>query len=299
MSKTGQRQRRYEPGASPTEIALAASCSRPLVYRLMSRGLSREQIIERFANRSSRRNNEPGARAPARPSARPARKGKGKGKVNVKAFQSSSPSSSSSSSPGSNGHGHSIPPPFIESQAAKEAALAGLRTLELEQKRGVLAPAGPLQAWVLESVSYLRNHTWGLPAALREHEHSAAADLVERVLHRTFREWERYSRSRAQHHGLRLPPPLPPPPLREQLTYFERYVRDAMDGTVEIVSNAEQIGSVAWRRLHPSVTTQQAFELAGKKREWDAAMCGLLKSRATWDLPEETAPPESIEVEEL
>ena len=191
-------------------------------------------------------------------------------------------------------------PAYTTSLAKKEASIAGIRELELEQKRGALAPVGPLQAWVLESVSYLRNHTWELPAALREREHSAAADLVERVLRRTFREWERYSRARAQHYGLRLPPPLPPPPPREQLAYYQRYVAGALDGRVESVPNAQQIGTVEWRRLHPSITTQQAFELIAKKKAWDASMCGLLKSRATWDLPEESATPkESIEVEEL
>jgi len=54
-------------------------------------------------------------------------------------------------------------PAYTTSLAKKEASIAGIRELELQTKRGALAPVGPLQAWVLESVSYLRNHTWNCP----------------------------------------------------------------------------------------------------------------------------------------
>jgi hypothetical protein len=299
MSKRGQRQQLYEAGTSPSEIASAAGCSRPIVYRLLSRGLDRDAIVARFANRTMRKTNQPGARAPVRPPARPARKGKGK--VNVKASPSSSPSSSSSPSPGSNGHGHSIPPPFVESQAAKEEALAGLRRLELRTKQGELADVRMIQSWTIEAIAFERGHTFALPTLLREHGHAAAGDLAERLLLHIFHDSDAYMRRRAKSYGIALPPPIPPPPAPDQLPAYIQYMKAAIDGRTAEVPFEQRILSFEWRQAHPSVTIQQEFEIREKKRRWDAAMAELLNARSTWDLPPESnaTPKESLEVEEL
>jgi hypothetical protein len=117
----------YEPGHSPTEIASAAMCSRPIVYRLLARGLDRDAIVARFAHRTTRKTNQPGARAPARPPAQAPRTAK-------TATPTATPE------PGTNTGGANGSESFADAQRRKESALADERQLRVGERRGALVP---------------------------------------------------------------------------------------------------------------------------------------------------------------
>jgi hypothetical protein len=117
----------YEPGHSPTEIASAAGCSRPIVYRLLARGLTRDQIVERFASRTMRQTNEPGSRQPARAP----RNGK-----TATATATATPTPE----PGTNTGGANGSESFADAQRRKESALADERQLRVGERRGALVP---------------------------------------------------------------------------------------------------------------------------------------------------------------
>jgi hypothetical protein len=51
MKRKKKAKPAYAPGESPTEVARAAQCSRPLAHRLLKRGLSKAEIVARMAQR--------------------------------------------------------------------------------------------------------------------------------------------------------------------------------------------------------------------------------------------------------
>src|ERR1035438_1315436 len=99
-SKSSRKGRRakYAAGESPTEVAKLAGCSRPLAYRLLRRGMTVAQIVERCRARKDQEATRAGGRA---------------GKSNR------------------DGNGF---PPYSVSQAAKEYHLAELRALEVRSE---------------------------------------------------------------------------------------------------------------------------------------------------------------------
>jgi hypothetical protein len=203
------------------------------------------------------------------------------------------------------GNGHAADnsgiPAYTVSQAKKEAMLASLRELEVESKRGELAPVAKMQGWVVESIAFERKHTWTLPTLLRERGHATAGDLAERLVRRIFGDSDAFMRRRASHYGLRLPPPLPPPPPAERLPSYLQYARDSISGETGVIPPGERLGSAEWRLAHPSIGIQEEFAIMAKKRAWDKAMGELLNTRSTWDLPPEhpATPASELEAEHL
>jgi hypothetical protein len=192
-------------------------------------------------------------------------------------------------------------PAYTTSLAKKEASIAGIRELELQTKRGELADVRNIGAWVRESITFNRDHIWAIPTVLRSHGHDKAADLVERALHRAFKDTEDHTRRRAQFYKILLPRPLPPPPAPDQLPGYVQYVRDAIDGRTEQVPFAERILSVEWRQAHPSIDVQGEFKIMAIKKQWDRDMGALLNRRGEWDLPPEhpATPAPELEDEQL
>jgi hypothetical protein len=182
----------------------------------------------------------------------------------------------------------SSPVPFTVSQAKKEESLAALRAIEVEERRGELAPVAKVQGWVVEAVGFERKHTWTLPILLREHGHAVAGDLAERLLLHIFHDSDAYMRRRAKSYGIALPPPLPPPPPAERLPSYLQYARDSISGETGVIPPGERLGSAEWRLAHPSIGIQEEFAIMAKKRAWDTDMAALLNRRKTWDLPPES-----------
>jgi hypothetical protein len=122
--------RKKSPKHSPAAVAEAAGCSPSLAHRLLTRGMTREQIV---------------ARCEQRRKAEAARR-----KVN--------------------GHAANVTtiPPFAISQAKKEFALAELRGLEVEIKRGTLVRLEPLRSVCFAAAQYLSVRFSSLPDELRQ-----------------------------------------------------------------------------------------------------------------------------------
>ena len=94
---------------------------------------------------------------------------------------------------------------------------------------------------------------------------------------------------------IHLPPEPPPAPMPPQLPYYQRYERGSTTGEVENTTRVEQIGTVEWMMLHPSIDLQASFKISAKKKQWDAEMAALLNRRGEWDLPPEPQPLKPLE----
>jgi hypothetical protein len=103
--------------ASPTEVAQAAGCSRQLAHRLLARGMSREQIIERIAE-DRRRNAE------------------------LLGF----PTTPVETTNGHTANGKLLT--FAVAQAQKENWLCELRRLEVMRQRGELIPTSYVRLFI-------------------------------------------------------------------------------------------------------------------------------------------------------
>ena len=194
-----------------------------------------------------------------------------------------------------NGNGsHGKIPPYVESQTRKEFFLAGLREVELQQRRGDLAPVHLLERYFVDIITHIKGSVLAWPAQMGQLFGRKVESWLEREVYRAFEEVGRYLRQRALDLGLPDPGPLPSPAPRTP-AYYEVYGRD---GEVEVVGKEFQIGTPEWHQRHPGVTIQRAFELKAAKRRWDHAMCELLRQRSTWDLDyhAEQAAPEGPEV---
>ena len=170
-------------------------------------------------------------------------------------------------------------PAYTTSLAKKEASIAGIRALELEMKRGELAPVRKIQSWVAEAIAFERTHTWAMCSVLEERGHGAAAKLAQRLLVKVFHDADDHMRRRASHYGIALPPPIPPPPAPSELPAYIRYMKDTIDGRTEEIPFEARILSAEWRQLHPSVDVQGEFKIMQLKRQWDADMAALLNRR--------------------
>jgi hypothetical protein len=261
------------PKTTATAIAARAGCSRPLVARLLARGFNEQQIIERVRERKARE----AARATATSNSR------------------------------TEGHVNGLPtlpvgvPPFSESEARKEHALAELRVLEVARQKGELFPLQPLMAVTVGILRFQRDLLWLLPTEM-SHElanrtESEIASILHRHLEHMFHAVEAFAEGECRKYAITLPA-APPVPTRSSLAYYERYRADSRSGEIEVIPVNERIDSEEWRRAHPSVTFEQGFVILRKKREWDKAMSELLAKRSEWDLPGELPdepPPEPTE----
>ena len=129
---SAMKQKPKTPKVSPTQVAAIAGCSRPLADRLLRRGLSAAEIVER---------------------------------IQLKKRQKAALASANGQT---NGHAAAIPP-FAISQAKKEAALAGLRSVELAEKTGELMPVKQAQQWITHLVVPLVQGFRALPAEMRDY----------------------------------------------------------------------------------------------------------------------------------
>jgi AraC-like DNA-binding protein len=117
----------YPPGASPSEIARLAGCSRALAHRLIARGMSPEQIVERCRLRREREAARAAERERNIPSGVTDRNGAGNGAEN-----------------------------FTQAQTRKEIALASKHETQLGQLRADLAPVRELNAWYAAQIIHSR-----------------------------------------------------------------------------------------------------------------------------------------------
>jgi hypothetical protein len=258
---------------SVTAIATRAKCSRTLVLRLLRRGLTAVQIVQRAEERR------------ARTEARSATgNGQSNGRVNGHATMMDFPA---------------VPvptiPPFAESEKRKEFYLSEIRELQAAKLRGQALPVEPLRSVIFAATHYLTNRLRDLPDELTDDLGPDLTKLLRARIHALVGEAHRVMVWEAARHGIP-PPPDQPPAVRSRLASYERFIRDSRSGETEVIPVNERIDSLEWQRLHPSVTFQQGFEILRKKREWDEAMLELLRRRSEWDLPSELPdepPPEA------
>ena len=196
-------------------------------------------------------------------------------------------------------NGHAVPS-YAESQAIKEYHLSELRGIEVEIKRRQLFPIEPLRAILFAGAHYLQNRLGSLPGELSGQLGPELTKLLHFHIAAAFNEARRVVCWESVRHGISPPPDPPPAPLRKRLAYYEQFIRNSRAGEIESVDAAQQIGSVEWLRLHPSVSFQESFKYSALKKEWDARMSQLLAERSSWDLPPELPeepPPEPPEEE--
>jgi hypothetical protein len=254
---------------SPTEVAKAAGCSKGLASRLLTRGMTPEQIILRMEERRAREL---------------ARLADAESAVNGR----------------TNGAAMDFPtiplpeeprfPPFAESEKRKEFYLSKIRELQAQKLHGQLFPLEPLRSVVFTSTHFLSNRLRDLPDELADQLGAENAKLLRIRIHAIFDEARRVLAWECQRHGLPVPPD-PPPPIRRRLAYYERFIRDSRAGEIETIPINERIDSPEWTRLHPSVTFEQGFEILRKKRQWDQDYLDLMRRRSEWDLPSELPDP--------
>ncbi len=249
-----------------TAIAKKAGCSRQLASRLLARGFDERQIVERVEERKRRE----AARTSARNKA-------------ATAVTSAPPSHS--------GPVNGFPyPPFAESEAKKEAALAELRSIEVARQKGELLPLAPILAVTTSVVKFEHDLLWLLPneaaQELAGRSEQEIASILHRHVERIFAAVAAFGEGECRKFNIVLPP-APPTPTRSQLASYERFVKDSRVGEIEVTPLSERIDSKEWTEAHPSVTFEMGFAILRKKREWDRAMAELLNRRSEWDLPPE------------
>jgi hypothetical protein len=233
-------------------VAKAAGCSKALASRLLSRGLTRAEIVARCELRRE---------------------------------------SEAARSPGSkvNGHAGNVTtiPPYAVSQALKEHHLAALRGLEVRRKRGELLPVEPWRSVVGGAMDILRVRFQALPDELITEIGRENTEMLRRKIAHIFAEARRHIVNTYAKYGVALPPKEPPRPL-ELLADYQQYT---VDGEVVNVPRSAQINSYEWAQLHPSrkdwfalVQKKRQWDadmaaLIARRSEWDIP-------------PEVPAPPE-------
>ena len=247
--------------AGPSEVARDAKCSKSQAHKLLGRGLSKAEIIERTEERRQRE------------AERAARNG---GYVN--------------------GHDPTelptVPiPPFAESEAKKEHHLASIRELQAAKLRGTVLPMEPWRSVIFASTRFLSNRLRDLPDELTDELGPALTKLLRIRIDAIFAESRRVMTWECQRCGVPPPPVDAPEPVRRRLAYYERFLRDSRDGEIEVIPVSERIDSKEWRDAHPSISFERAFGILAAKRRWDEDMLALLRRRAEWDLPNEIPEP--------
>jgi hypothetical protein len=261
--------------AKPTHAELAAQlgCSRSLITKLYGRGYSTREIITRVNAQRE--------------------------KAEARAAQANRPSTERVNGHAANGHDPAefptVPvPPFAESERRKEFFLSEIRRAEAAKLHSQLFPIEPLRSILFAATHYLKTRLRDLPGELADELGPELTKTLRAKIHAVCDEAARVLNLECEHYGVEPPPPAPAPEVRERLSYYERFVKNSRTGEIETIPLDERIDSAEWRRLHPSVTFEQGFEILRKKREWDLRMSQLLVERSSWDLPNELGdePPE-------
>jgi hypothetical protein len=152
------KRAKYPPGQSPTEIGRAAGCSHVLAHRLLRRGMSPAEIVERCR---LRREQEAARRAAG------GGNGGGNGRAPV----------NGASTRGANGSES-----FVDAQRRKESALADERELRVAERRGALIPIAAVNAWYAAQIVKARDLLLRLPAELRDQFDVLSGPECERLL---------------------------------------------------------------------------------------------------------------------
>jgi hypothetical protein len=144
--------------SGPAEVARAAGCSKQLASRLLKRGMTEAEIIERISENKAR---EAGLlQLPSTP-------------VRV------------------NGHAAEIPT-FSESQRRKEAALATIREHEAGLKIGTLVEAEETRQWLAHIFVPLVNGMRAIPSEMRDMLPPGTAELLSRRIEGCIQSADRY-----------------------------------------------------------------------------------------------------------
>lgn len=247
--------------AGPSEVARAAGCAKSQAHKLLQRGLSKAEIIAHTEERKAREE----ARAT---------------RLNGHA----------------NGHDPlecpTVPvPPFSVSEARKEHFLSEIREMQAAKLRGQVLPLEPWRSAIFAATHFLGIRLRDLPDELRDELGPALTKLLRIRLYAIFDESRRVLAWECERHGVPPPPPAPPEPVRSRLAYYERFLAGSRTGEIEPIPLSERIESEEWLAAHPSVSFEERFGILRKKTAWDEDMLALLRRRAEWDLPAETAEP--------
>jgi hypothetical protein len=150
------RKKPKPPRISPTQVANVAGCSRALADRLLRRGMTPAEIVERIAAKKRQKTALVDAQT--------------------------------------NGHAAAIPP-FAVSQAKKEAALADLRAIEVGERTGALVAAEQTRQWIAHLYTPLIQGFRALPAELRDSLPPGTAELLDRRIEGIIRAADLYLES--------------------------------------------------------------------------------------------------------
>jgi hypothetical protein len=257
---------------SPTEVGKIAGCSKGLASRLLTRGMTPEQIILRMEERRAR---ELARLADAETASAV------NGRTNGAAMEFPT-----------------IPlpeeprfPPFAESEKRKEFYLSKIRELQAQKLHGQLFPVEPLRSVVFTSTHFLGNRLRDLSGEMRDELGAELAGKLHARIVALLNEARRVLDWEGQRHGFPPLPPDPPPEVRKRLGQYEQFLRGSTTGETERISAAKEIGTPEWMAQHPSVSFQESFKYSKLKREWDERMLQLLTERSSWDLPSELPDP--------
>lgn len=258
---------------SAAEVGRRAGCSKQLASRLLKRGFSPDEIVQR-----------------------------------IKSNKEAAVAKSSNGSPGiplldlpalpvADG------PSFAAAQLRKELALAQLREIEIAERRRTLIPVSYVKHW--NSV-FLIDGRQILEQGPSELQDRLAAESSPMKCKEILTSWidrvsERFERLRSMWEppfapkvggeaqgepAIPVPPPAPPGP-QDRLADYQQYVEGSESGELEPIPMSQRIASVEWLQEHPSFDLQGAFRILAKKRQWDADMAALLRRRGEWDLAPE------------
>jgi hypothetical protein len=142
----------------PADVARAAGCSKQLASRLLARGMTEAEIIERISENKTR-----------------------------KAERLDLPTTPIRM----NGHAADIPT-FSESQRRKEAALATIREHEAGLKIGTLVEAEQTRQWLAHIFVPLTNGMRGIPSEMRDLLTPEVAELLRRRIEGCIASADRY-----------------------------------------------------------------------------------------------------------
>jgi hypothetical protein len=143
--------------AGPADVAQAAGCSKQLASRLLARGMTEAEVIERIAEDKRRKAELDLPTTPVRV----------------------------------NGHAAGIPT-FSESQRRKEAALATIREHEAGLKIGALVEAEETRSWLAHIFVPLVNGVRGIPSEMRDLLTPEVAELLRRRIEGCIASADRY-----------------------------------------------------------------------------------------------------------
>ena len=180
---------------SATAVATRAGCSRQLAARLLARGFSEQQIIDRVRERKEREQSRAGHSAASG------------GRVNgydIDEF------------PTVPVPGLEPVPPFAVSEAAKEQALAQIRQLQAAKLRGTVLPVEPMRAVVFAATRFLVDRLRDLPDELTDELGPELTKLLRVRIQAVVDESRRVLRWEAARVGVSVPPD-PSPEVRRRL----------------------------------------------------------------------------------